>query len=58
MLYLERTLWGSGVLTYFGVDFCWIGGGMVGVMVGDGWSGVWCLLGPCGHGGPFASAQG
>lgn len=22
------------------------------------WSGVWYLLGPCGHGGPFASAQG
>lgn len=23
-----------------------------------GWSGVWCLLGPCGHGGPFAGARG
>lgn len=27
---------GGGVLAYFGVGFCWIGGGMVGVMVGNG----------------------
>ena len=36
VLYLEKMLWRNGVLTYFGVDFCWVGGGMVGVMVGNG----------------------